>query len=50
MRMVRYLSWIVRRWQDPAFPWMTEYDFWRKQQLLFSEQLNEQLLQSGLVY
>lgn len=44
MRMVHYLLWIVRCWQDPAFPWMTEYDFWHKQQLLFSEQsevLNE---------
>lgn len=57
MRMVHYLSWIVRRWEDPAFqrafPWMIEYDFWHKQQLLFSEQitaLNEQPLQPGLVY
>ncbi|WGO83451.1 serine/threonine protein kinase [Arsenophonus apicola] len=57
MRMVHYLSWIVRRWEDPAFarafPWMIEYDFWRKQMLLFSEQinaLNEQPLQPGLVY
>ena len=57
MRMVHYLSWIVRRWEDPAFPrafpWMIEYDFWHKQQLLFSEQinvLNEQPLQPGLAY
>ncbi|MDR5610349.1 MULTISPECIES: serine/threonine protein kinase [unclassified Arsenophonus] len=57
MRMIHYLSWIVRRWEEPAFPrafpWMIEYDFWRKQQLLFSEQinaLNEQPLQPGLIY
>jgi Ser/Thr protein kinase RdoA (MazF antagonist) len=42
MRMVYYLAWIVRRWQDPAFPrnfpWMTEEDFWRRQIASFREQ------------
>lgn len=42
MRMVYYLAWIVRRWQDPAFPrsfpWMTEEDFWRRQIASFKEQ------------
>ncbi|AUY23448.1 MAG: serine/threonine protein kinase [Mixta calida] len=42
MRMVYYLAWIVRRWQDPAFPrsfpWMTEEDFWRRQIASFAEQ------------
>ncbi|MBE5253952.1 serine/threonine protein kinase [Mixta mediterraneensis] len=47
MRMVYYLAWVVRRWQDPAFPrafpWMTDEDFWRRQISLFTEQ--EKLLQ-----
>lgn len=42
MRMVYYLAWVVRRWQDPAFPrsfpWMTDEDFWRRQIGLFTEQ------------
>ncbi|ERK05408.1 YihE protein [Pantoea sp. AS-PWVM4] len=42
MRMVYYLAWVVRRWQDPAFPrafpWMTDEDFWRRQITLFTEQ------------
>lgn len=42
MRMVYYLAWVARRWQDPAFPgsfpWMTEEDFWRRQIALFTEQ------------
>ncbi|RWR03141.1 serine/threonine protein kinase [[Pantoea] beijingensis] len=47
MRMVYYLAWIVRRWQDPAFPrsfpWMTDEDFWRRQISIFNEQ--DKLLQ-----
>ncbi|WP_312240801.1 serine/threonine protein kinase [Pantoea sp.] len=47
MRMVYYLAWVVRRWQDPAFPrafpWITDEDFWRRQISLFIEQ--EKLLQ-----
>ena len=35
MRMVYYLAWVVRRWQDPAFPkafpWFEEADFWYRQ-------------------
>lgn len=42
MRMVYYLAWVTRRWQDPAFPrafpWMTDEDFWRRQIALFIEQ------------
>ncbi len=42
MRMVYYLAWVVRRWQDPAFPrafpWMTDEDFWRRQIALLNEQ------------
>lgn len=47
MRMVYYLAWVVRRWQDPAFPvsfpWMTDEDFWRRQISIFNEQ--DKLLQ-----
>lgn len=43
MRMVHYLAWIVRRWQDPAFPksfpWMTDEGFWLKQTAAFREQV-----------
>ncbi len=50
MRMVYYLAWIARRWQDPAFPrafpWMTDEDFWRRQISQFTEQ--EKLLQEPL--
>lgn len=47
MRMVYYLAWVVRRWDDPAFPssfpWMTDEDFWRRQISIFNEQ--DKLLQ-----
>jgi Ser/Thr protein kinase RdoA (MazF antagonist) len=43
MRMVYYLAWIVRRWQDPAFPknfpWMAEPDFWLSQISVFTQQI-----------
>ncbi|ANI29804.1 serine/threonine protein kinase [Yersinia entomophaga] len=43
MRMVYYLAWVVRRWQDPAFPksfpWMAEPDFWLQQTSVFAEQV-----------
>lgn len=43
MRMVYYLAWVARRWQDPAFPkafpWMADSGFWHKQISLFSEQI-----------
>jgi len=43
MRMVYYLAWITRRWQDPAFPksfpWMKDEDFWLKQSAAFAEQI-----------
>ncbi|AHG20222.1 serine/threonine protein kinase [Chania multitudinisentens RB-25] len=43
MRMVYYLAWVVRRWQDPAFPksfpWMAESDFWLSQTAIFTEQV-----------
>ncbi|MEY0232538.1 serine/threonine protein kinase [Providencia manganoxydans] len=43
MRMVHYLGWIIRRWQDPAFPrafsWIREDDFWQRQSIEFAQQL-----------
>lgn len=43
MRMVYYLAWVARRWQDPAFPksfpWMAESDFWLSQTAAFNEQV-----------
>ncbi|WP_435955864.1 serine/threonine protein kinase [Dryocola sp. BD626] len=43
MRMVYYLAWIMRRWDDPAFPrnfpWLTEEDYWRTQTATFTEQV-----------
>lgn len=52
MRMVWYLAWIMRRWDDPAFPgsfpWIQDEDFWRRQTATFNEQvkvLNEPPLQ-----
>ncbi|PHI28334.1 serine/threonine protein kinase [Budvicia aquatica] len=42
MRMVYYLAWVVRRWDDPAFPksfpWIADLDFWQKQPSIFTEQ------------
>lgn len=43
MRMVHYLAWVIRRWDDPAFPknfpWIKEDDFWREQRSIFAEQV-----------
>ncbi|MGJ3354784.1 serine/threonine protein kinase [Providencia sp. Je.9.19] len=43
MRMVHYLGWIIRRWQDPAFPrafsWLQADDFWQKQSNEFVQQI-----------
>ncbi|OSM94279.1 stress response kinase A [Lonsdalea britannica] len=43
MRMIHYLAWVARRWQDPAFPrsfpWMQDADFWSKQASTFVEQV-----------
>ncbi|PHM74561.1 serine/threonine protein kinase [Xenorhabdus kozodoii] len=57
MRMVYYLAWVARRWQDPAFPkafpWMADSDFWHRQVNIFSEQvrlLQEPPLQLNPMY
>lgn len=43
MRMVHYLGWIIRRWQDPAFPrafsWLQADDFWQTQSKEFAQQI-----------
>jgi Ser/Thr protein kinase RdoA (MazF antagonist) len=43
MRLVYYLAWLIRRWDDPAFPrnfpWLTGEDYWRKQTATFLEQV-----------
>ncbi|EKT61019.1 serine/threonine protein kinase [Providencia sneebia] len=43
MRMVHYLGWIIRRWQDPAFPrafaWLQDDDFWTRQSSEFAQQI-----------
>lgn len=45
MRMIYYLAWVARRWQDPAFPrsfpWMKEEDFWLNQSTVFTEQIKK---------
>ncbi len=42
MRLVYYLAWLMRRWDDPAFPknfpWLTGEDFWQRQTATFIEQ------------
>ena len=43
MRLVYYLAWLLRRWDDPAFPinfpWLTGEDYWRGQTATFLEQV-----------
>lgn len=43
MRMVHYMGWIAKRWQDPAFQhsfsWFAEQKYWEGQILAFKEQL-----------
>ena len=43
MRLVYYLAWIIRRWDDPAFPkafpWFHEEAFWLAQRQQLAEQL-----------
>lgn len=57
MRFVYYLAWLIRRWDDPAFPrnfpWLTGEDYWRSQISTFIEQvkvLNEPPLQLTPMY
>lgn len=57
MRIVHYLAWLMRRWDDPAFPrnfpWLLEEDFWLRQTAIFTEQvrvLREPPLQLAPMY
>ena len=42
MRMVHYMAWLARRWQDPAFPqafpWFIDVKYWEQQILGLKEQ------------
>lgn len=44
MRMVHYMAWLSKRWQDPAFPrafpWFAEAKYWETQILAMKEQLS----------
>ncbi|EJB5271002.1 serine/threonine protein kinase [Vibrio vulnificus] len=43
LRMVHYMVWLAKRWQDPAFPlafpWFNEPKYWEGQVLAFKEQI-----------
>ncbi|MGI5309965.1 serine/threonine protein kinase [Rheinheimera sp. WS51] len=43
MRMVHYMAWLTKRWQDPAFPmnfpWFNTDKYWEQQCLALKEQL-----------
>ncbi|UXI01279.1 serine/threonine protein kinase [Photobacterium sp. TY1-4] len=43
LRMVYYMAWLAKRWQDPAFPrafpWFADGKYWEGQVLAFKEQL-----------
>ncbi|HIF9058634.1 TPA: serine/threonine protein kinase [Photobacterium damselae] len=43
LRMVHYMAWLAKRWQDPAFPrafpWFAEAKYWEGQILAFKEQI-----------
>lgn len=44
MRMIHYMAWLAKRWQDPAFPqafpWFAEGKYWEQQILGLKEQLS----------
>lgn len=43
LRMVHYMAWLAKRWQDPAFPrafpWFADAKYWERQVLAFKEQI-----------
>ncbi|CAG8999557.1 MAG: Stress response kinase A [Candidatus Celerinatantimonas neptuna] len=43
MRMIHYMGWLAKRWQDPAFqqafPWFNSQQYWQNQILSLKEQL-----------
>lgn len=44
LRMVHYMAWLAKRWQDPAFPiafpWFNDQKYWESQVLAFKEQIS----------
>lgn len=42
-RIIHYMAWLARRWDDPAFPrsfsWFAEENYWEQQVLALKEQL-----------
>jgi len=44
MRVVNYMAWLCRRWQDPAFPvnfpWFNTEKYWEQQILTLKEQMS----------
>ena len=44
MRMIHYMAWLSRRWQDPAFPrafpWFADDKYWEGQILALKEQMS----------
>jgi Ser/Thr protein kinase RdoA (MazF antagonist) len=44
MRMVHYMAWLAKRWQDPAFPqafpWFADGKYWAQQILSLKEQFS----------
>ncbi|GEA62491.1 serine/threonine protein kinase [Vibrio comitans] len=43
LRLIHYMSWLAKRWQDPAFPvafpWFNDAKYWEGQVLAIKEQL-----------
>ena len=43
LRMVHYMAWLAKRWNDPAFPlafpWFNDPKYWESQVLAFKEQI-----------
>ena len=43
LRMVNYMNWLAKRWQDPAFPrnfpWFNTDRYWEEQVLAIKEQI-----------
>ncbi len=44
MRVVNYMAWLCKRWQDPAFPhsfpWFNTQRYWEEQVLMLKEQMS----------
>ncbi|RTZ14036.1 serine/threonine protein kinase [Vibrio aquaticus] len=44
LRMVHYMAWLAKRWQDPAFPiafpWFNDPKYWESQVLAIKEQIS----------